>query len=164
MKENRSKRPYYIGIVAFVAVVVIVAVLAFGGIPRSAGAVSINKASLSWEYSNFDQKYHVKTITVELTNNGKDQIFDLFIDVKGNWPVEYENEKGFYIRVGAGLNPGETRTISDSVSNNWNIDSATKQTGTYTATLQVIKYKYNDPIVNQVENVYGERMIDTHVP
>jgi hypothetical protein len=162
--KGRSLRIVLIALV-IVVIMAIAVVLAFVFVPAGASRVSIKEASLSWEYNNFDKKYHVGAITAELTNNGRDQIFDLYIQVEGNWPVEYELEKGFDIRVGAGLNPGETRTISDSAFNNWNIHSATKQLGTYTVTLRVVKYKYNDPTVfHQVEDVYGERTITTHVP
>jgi len=160
------KKPYIIAITV-VAVIIIVVVLALLFVPNIRQGivgerVSIKQASLSWEY--FYGKYHVKNVTVVLSNNGRDQLFNLYIRVEGNWPIEYLSEKGFDISVGAGLNPGETRTISDTQWSNvlmWG--ACTKQPGAYTVTFRVVKY--NDPIViREVLEVYGERTITTHVP
>lgn len=151
-------------IIAVISAVVIVPYILSGGLGNR---VSINKASLSWQYNSFDQNYYVSAISVELTNNGRDQIFNLYVEAKGNWPVEYEGQRGLHIAVGAGLNPSETRTISRSgidLAFQLGGNAATKQTGTYTVTLQVVKYKYNDSILAQVEDVYGEYTITTHVP
>jgi len=167
MKENRVKKPYLM-LMAVVAVIIIVVVLALfvSGILNTGfgSVVSIKEASLSWQYNTIDGKYYVSSITVTLTNNGRDQLFDLDIEVVGNWPVEYKQERGFCISVGAGLNPGETRTISRSGWDLLGVVAGTKQTGTYTVTLRVVKYKYNEPLFGEVENVYGELTITTHVP
>jgi len=167
VKENRVKKPYLIAI-AIVGIIIIVVVLALfvSGILNTGfgSIVSIKEASLSWKYNPIDGKYYVSNITVVLTNNDRDQLFNLDIEVVGNWPVEYEHERGFTISVGAGLNPGETRTISRSGWELLTVVAGTKQTGTYTVTLRVVKYKYNEPLFGEVEKVYGERTITTHVP
>jgi archaellum component FlaF (FlaF/FlaG flagellin family) len=166
--KSRSSRIVLMIVVAIVAIVIIAIVL-FSGVyvPMGTSKVSIKEASLSWEYSNLDKSYHVSHGNVTLTNNGEEQLFNLDILVEGNWPVEYEQEKVFWIDVGAGLMPGETRTISD---NNWNnlvmSGACTKQLGTYSVTFRVVKFRYNAyPLGGyEVSEVYGERTTTTHVP
>jgi len=154
-------------LIAVVAVLIVIVVLSLLFLPmifRSSGRVSMREASLDWEYNNLDNSYYVSRVNVTLANNMTDQIFNLYVEAKGNWPIEYENQKGFYFGVGAGLNPGETRTVSDTSLNNWYLSSAkTKQPGTYTVTFQVVKYKYNDATIRQVEDVYGELTITTTI-
>ena len=163
-KSRASRIVLIVG--AIVAILIIAIVLAFVVVPGSS-KVSIKEASLSWEYNNLAKYYHVSNVTLKLTNNGKDQLFDLYVQVEGNWPVEYESQRGFYTRVGAGLNAGETRTISDNSWNNWYIGSTTtKQTGTYTATFRVGKITATSNIITgyQFADVYGECTITTRVP
>jgi len=169
--ENRMKKPYIIALTV-VAVIIIIVVLALLFVPNIwqgivGERVSIKQASLTWEYNNIDKKYHVSKVTATLTNNGGEQLFNLDILVEGNWRVEYEQEKVFWISVGAGLMPGETRTISDNSWNNWVMGGAcTKQQGTCSVTFRVVKFRYNNyPIGGyELSDVYGERTITTHVP
>jgi flagellar basal body-associated protein FliL len=111
--KSRSLRLVLI-VVAIVAIIIMATVLFFVFVPSGAGKVSLKEASLSWEYSQIFEGYYVRSVTLKLTNNGRDQLFNLYVQVEGNWPVEYEYNKGFYTMVGAGLNAGETRTVSSS--------------------------------------------------
>jgi len=162
--KNHSSRIVLI-VAVIVAIVIIAIVLAFVFVPAGATKVAIKEASLSWQYNSIAQRYQVSNVTLKLTNNGKDQLFDLYVQVEGNWPVEYETERGFYTSVGAGLNPGETRTISAS---GWGLLNTawTSQTGTYRATFRVGKITATSNIITgyQLADVYGECTITTHVP
>lgn len=156
----------YIVFFSVIAVVIVVALVValFLRVPilGPGSTVSIKEASLTWEYSVLDNCYRGKQVRVVLQNNGGVQLFNLYIQATGNWPVDYESEKGFHLAVGAGLNPGETRTITDDGTNNLYIYGAkVKQSGTYSATFQVVKYKYDDSLTGNVENVYGELTINT---
>lgn len=152
-------------VAVIVAIIIVAVVLAFVFVPKGAKRVSIEEASLGWEYNSVAQRYQVNSVTLKLTNNGKEQLFSLYVQVEGNWPVQYESERGFFTSVGAGLNAGETRTISAS---GWDLffgTAWTSQAGTYTATLRVGTITPTSNIITgyQLADVYGECTITTTI-
>lgn len=153
-------------VIAIIAIIIAAIILAFVVLPAGSRKVSITDASLGWEYNNLAQRYQTSSINLKLTNNGKEQLFNLYVQVEGNWPVQYESERGFFRSVGAGLNPGETRTISASGWDLLTTTAWTSQSGTYTATIRVGTITPDSNIITgyHLANVYGECTTTTHVP
>jgi hypothetical protein len=144
--------------VVIVAIIVMAVVLAFVLSPEMTRGklISIEDASLHWEYSSYFRGYDLQNITVRLKNVGNADLWFLTVRGEANWAIEsgYNDKILIMSNYNEPLKPGQIITVSASH------DIIIKQSGTYTLTLQVTTG--NPPAGSG--NLLAERTMTISVP